>query len=845
MILLGFLGVAAALGAAFLALLLGAAAAATRRDDLLTAARRAVVVCSFFTTLGVVGLVYAIIAGDYQMMYVFAHSDHALPLLYKIGALWGGMEGSLLFWSWLLALFATAVVMRHRRDGPALLGPAISVLMVVELFFLALVVFFESPWARSATIPVDGRGLNPLLQHPAMVFHPPCLYLGFIGMTVPFAFAMAALFSRQMGDDWIRKSRPWAVLAWLFLAAGNVLGARWAYVELGWGGYWAWDPVENAAFMPWLANTAYLHSVMIQERKGMLKIWNMLLVITAFLLTIFGTFITRSGLISSVHSFAQSNIGYLFAGFLVFLAVISFGLVWARRHDLKSAQQLDSFFSRESSFLLNNLILLGGAFAVLWGTVFPMVSEAVRGVRLSVGPPFFNQIMVPIGLALLALMGIGPIMAWRRMSARAFFRASRVPLVLGGIAVLILLALGVSHAYALVTFSLCAFVLATIVAEYVSGVRARRAQSGEPAAVAFLELLRRAPRRFGGYIIHAGVVLIFLGFGGAAFNKEHEATLSPGESTDFRGHRLTFNGLHTRQEAGVDAVGAEVELSRDGEPLARLFPQKNFYPKNQQMASEVAIHSNLGRDFYVVLADYDLQNERASFKAYFNPLVSWFWIGGIVTVLGGILVLVPLPRARARARAAGRNATRAAAIWLAALLAAGPAGLGMASAGPGEKPITVDQVASRLMDPCPDCRGKQLTGCDCGGAGQAKDEIRAMIAEGRTEEEIVADFRQRYGEWILAAPEKQGFSLVGYVLPFAALAAGAGGVWLFLRKSVRRSVPARAPGVPGGVDEFPLGDVESRNPGGGAGSLDAADRARLERELRRLDGELLAEEGGR
>ncbi|MFN8549372.1 MAG: cytochrome c-type biogenesis CcmF C-terminal domain-containing protein [Candidatus Eisenbacteria bacterium] len=481
------------------------------------------------------------------------------------------------------------------------MAPAITTLLIVEGFFLATVIFGKSPFDRAAFIPPDGRGLNPLLQHPAMVIHPPCLYLGFVGFTLPFAFAMGALVSGRVDSEWLQKARPWAVVAWIFLGAGNILGGRWAYVELGWGGYWAWDPVENAAFMPWLAGTAYIHSAMIQERKGMLRIWNMVLITITFLLTIFGTFITRSGLISSVHSFAQSSIGYYFAGFLVFLVIASFGLILARKKQLESPQQLDSFFSRESSFLLNNLILLGGCFAVLWGTIFPMISETVKGVRISVGPPFFNQIMVPIGVGLLALMGFGPLVPWRRATWAAIRKAFSVPVVLGLIALVLLLVLGVSHAWALVTFSISAFVLSTIVAEFVRGVRARASTSGTGPLTSLRDLFVKGQRRYGGYIIHLGVVIIFVGFAGAAFNRDGEGTLKRGESMNFHGYTLTFRDLKQEQKPGVDEVAAEVLLSRGEKNLALLFPQKNFFKKNEQLASEVAIHSTWGSDLYLVL----------------------------------------------------------------------------------------------------------------------------------------------------------------------------------------------------------------------------------------------------
>ncbi len=648
MIQLGQYSTYAAFCLALLTAVLGVIAYRAKSGAAFEATKNAVIATTCFTTLAAVGIVYAMLVGDYQMVYVWSNSDREMPLLYKIGALWGGQSGSLLFWAWLLGVFATLAVWKHRNDRRELISPVLVTMALIQGFFLALVAFASTPWARADFIPPDGRGLNPLLQHPAMVIHPPCLYLGMTGFALPFAFAISALINRDTGSDWLKKARVWAIIAWIFLGAGNVLGGRWAYVELGWGGYWAWDPVENAAFMPWLAGTAYIHSAMIQERKGMLRIWNVVLIVMTFLLTIFGTFITRSGLVSSVHSFAQSNIGTWFAVFLVVTAAVSFGLILWRRRDLESPRQLDSFFSRESSFLLNNLILLGGCFAVFWGTIFPMISEAVEGTRISVGPPFFNQIMIPIGIALLALMGIGPLIPWRRATWGSVRKIFSVPVGLAVIAAIVLFAFGVSHAYALVTLSLCGFVLVTIVGEFVRGIRARRAATGESGLRALGELFGKAQRRYGGYIIHLGVVIIFVGFAGAAFTKEGEGTLSRGESMEFHGYTLTFERIISQNERGIEATSAEVLVSRGDENLAMLYPQRNFYAKSQQLASEVAIHSTWWTDVYLVLGDVAQDQQSASFKLYLNPLVRWFWFGGIVMALGGVLVLIPLRRSRPR-----------------------------------------------------------------------------------------------------------------------------------------------------------------------------------------------------
>lgn len=647
MIALGHYCIYAALAVTALTGSLGAAAVRMRRRDLGRAARNGALAASGFTTLAAAGLVYALVAGDYQIEYVWANSDRALPLFYKLGALWGGQAGSLLFWALLLSFFSTAVAIRHRNDPDEFLAPALTVLMVLQGFFLTLVAFVVSPFQRSSLIPPDGHGLNPLLQHPIMTIHPPTLYLGFVGLAVPFAFAIAALLSGKLGDEWIKRARAWTIAAWVFLTAGNVLGGRWAYVELGWGGYWAWDPVENAALMPWLTCTAFLHSVMIQERRGMLKVWNMLLIMVTFLLTITGTFITRSGLVSSVHSFAQSPIGPWFGGFLAFLAVGSFGLLAHRRSLLKSENVLDSFLSREAGFLLNNLILLGGAFTVLLGTFFPILSEVVRGVKVSLGPPYFNSIMTPIGIVLLFLLGAGPLIAWKRMRRVEAIRVIGVPLALGLLAGLILLLLGLRHASALAIFALSAFALVTIIWEFVRGVKARRGAGRESIPVALGRLLWRAPRRYGGYIVHVGVVMAFVGFAGTAFTREWERTARAGEEFEAGGYGFSFLGLEEEAGPGKESVAARVVLSRDGRDLVRLIPHRTWYEKAQQLSTEVAIYSTWKHDLYLVLAGFDPEGDEASFKIYENPLVGWFWWGGIVMCLGGILVLIPGQRRRA------------------------------------------------------------------------------------------------------------------------------------------------------------------------------------------------------
>lgn len=632
-----------ALAATALAGVLGALATWKKRREYVDAARNAVLVAAGFATLTVVGLVYAILIGDYQLQYVWQTSDRSMPVFFKIGGLWGGQAGSILFWGWLLSLYTVGVVVRHRNDPDAIIAPTLTTMMFIQGFFLTVSAFVANPFKRAGIIPADGNGLNPLLQHPLMTIHPPTLYLGMIGMSVPFAFAVGAMVSGRLGNEWVKRVRLWTILAWLFLAAGNILGARWAYVELGWGGYWAWDPVENAAFMPWLVCTAFLHSVIIQERRGMFKVWNVLLVLTAFLLTITGTFITRSGLVSSVHSFAQSAIGPWFAGFLVFMIVVSLGLLVWRRGMMQSENALDSLISREAGFLLNNLILLGGAFTVLLGTFFPIISEAVRHVKVSLGPPYFNTIMTPIGLALLLLLGVGPALAWKRMPLGRLWKAMAVPSVLAAVAVGILVIFGVRHSYALVTFAICTLVFAGIVMEFARGIAARRSNPGprESIPMAFGRLIWRQPRRYGGYIVHVGVVMLFVGFAGNAFTAEWEGkSLSPGERFHAGGYDLTFQGLDESDAPGVQTVKADVLISKGGRDLFRLTPHRKWYEKAEQLSTEVAIYSTWRHDLYLILADMD-ETGRASFKVYINPLVNWFWWGGLVICIGGVLILLP------------------------------------------------------------------------------------------------------------------------------------------------------------------------------------------------------------
>ncbi len=633
-----------------LALYAGSASVAGHRmglAGLVQSGRRSAYVVAALLTLAMALLFYSFATHDFSIRYVADHSNRALAWNYSIAALWAGQDGSLLLWVWILSLYTAVVAWQNRSRNRALAPYVIAVMCASILFFLFLLLFVANPFEKlpSFNVPADGRGLNPLLQHPAMLIHPPCLYTGYVGLAVPFAFAMAALITGRLDDAWIRSTRRWMLFPWFFLGIGILLGGRWAYVELGWGGYWAWDPVENASLMPWLAATAYLHSVMIQEKRSMMKFWNHFLVALTFLLSLFGTFITRSGMIQSVHSFTQSGIGPWFLYYICAVTAFVAALFWIRRGALRSESSLDSYVSRESAFLLNNLMLLGACFAVLWGTIFPMISEALRGVKITVGPPWFNQVNVPIGLILLALTGIGPLIAWRRASIRNLRSMFLWPLALALAAAPCLALLGVRHGYALVSFTLSVFVIAAIGQEFWRGIAARRRQYREGAWTALRRLIDKNRRRYGGYIVHLGMVAIFVGITGTAFNADREATLAPGGSVDVGRYRFRYQGRELGRDANHEWARARFNVYRDGEYIADMVPAKNFYLASQQPTTEVAIRTSLREDLYIAIAAVN-QDGSVTFKVFLNPLVQWIWIGGTIFALGTLIIMWPDPLER-------------------------------------------------------------------------------------------------------------------------------------------------------------------------------------------------------
>ncbi len=592
-----------------------------------------------FLTLASVAMVYALITRDFQIAYVSSYTNRSLPMLYTLSAFYAGQKGSLLFWGWILSMFSAIALFQNRKKNRQLMPYVLAVLMTITFFFTFLMVFVTHPFETLNYVPLDGKGLNPMLQNPGMIFHPPTLYLGYVGFTIPFAFALAALFTGHLGDVWIKTTRKWTIVSWFFLTAGNLFGMEWAYVELGWGGYWAWDPVENASFMPWIVGTAYLHSVMIQEKRGMLKVWNIVLILLTFLLTIFGTFITRSGLIASVHSFGESTLGWFFLLFMVITLLISLSLLIYRLPYLKSKNQLDSLLSRESSFLLNNLLFVGIAFAVFWGTLFPIISEAVRGIKITVGAPFYNAVVTPIGLALLLLTGICPLIAWRKTTLANFARKIVLPSIFAILGSILAYIWGVRSIYPLTTLTFCIFVSTTLFLEFFNGTKTRHAVFDEGYPTAFWNLVAKNKRRYGGHIIHFGIVLIFMALGASAFNLEKQVTLQPGESFEIKNYTLRYDGLSNYPTANRQKVVATLTLFNDRHKVGILSPEKSLYKGQDQPTTDVAIHTSLKEDFYVILAGYD--ENSATFKILVNPLVIWLWIGGGVMAFGTVIVMLP------------------------------------------------------------------------------------------------------------------------------------------------------------------------------------------------------------
>lgn len=623
--------------------------------------RRVTIGVALALICSLVGLGYGFVTNDYSIQYIWQYSNRAMPWIYKITAIWGGMDGSMLLWCGLVALFCAAVARSSVRYPRPLLPWLYCFLNSSTLFFTTITLFLTNPfrYLKAPMVMPDGNGLNPLLQNEYMAIHPPTLYLGFTGLAIPYAFCMAALASGHTSNDWIRLTRRWTLIGWIFLTAGIVLGGHWAYLELGWGGFWAWDPVENSSFLPWLTATALLHSVMVQERKGMLKVWNISLCVLTYALTVFGTFLTRSGIVQSVHAFASTDIGWVFLTYLALVVLVAAALIFYRRVDLKPDRSIESLFSREAVFLLNNLVLLSICFAVLWGMMFPVFSEAFTGQKQTVGIPFFNAVNVPLFLALVFLMGIGPTIAWRRSSIAQLMSTFLIPFAGAFVVASALVAAGITDTYPVLAYAISFFVVMTILGEVNRGLKSQSPALTNPASqplavgcskyapTMLLQLFRRHRIKYGAHIIHFGVAMMTVAITASMAHKvEREFTLAPGERFAVGRFSLELTEFHEEDRPNYSAIQAHVNarLLIDDSILTELAPELRFYKKNKETTTEVALRMGQREDLYLILAGIDDSGKRASMKVFINPLQVWLWYGAIIMVIGGVVVAVPMAK---------------------------------------------------------------------------------------------------------------------------------------------------------------------------------------------------------
>ena len=762
-------------------------------------------------------IVYAFVTGDYSIKYVQRYSDSALPLFYKITSYWGGLDGSIMFWVTLLSIFGSVAVYVNRERHRELIPYVVAIIAVVQMFFLYLMIIHNNPFSTYLTEnPADGTGLNPLLQNFYMVIHPPTMYLGFVGLTIPYAFGMAALISGYLDDAWLRAVRRWTMFAWLFLSIGLGLGMIWAYEELGWGGYWMWDPVENAGLLPWFTATAFLHSVMVQERRGMLRVWNVTLVILTFFLTIFGTFMTRSGIVQSVHAFGEDpELARLFTIFMISTLIFSFGWVIYRLPLLRARNELDSWISREAAFMLNNWILIFSAFFVLFATMFPTLSEAIRGERLTVGPPFFNQWMLPVGLCLLLLTGIGPLLAWRKSTLRNLRDSFLFPAGVGIVVAGTVIALGVPLWASGLCFALSGFVFGTISQEFWRGARVRQTATGTDLFTALVGLVGRNKRRYGGYIIHLGIVLLFLGFAGEGFKQAEQALLKPGQQLEVGDFVARYDQMRVTDDGRKQMVTAQVTVTRDGEPFTTMYPAKWYFRKHEdQPTTEVAIQRGFAQDVYIVLAGYDAGGQTASIDVTIAPLVNWIWFGFGILALGTFIALLPDTVFAFATVKVPTNAVTTSMVLLAIVISQGMA-FGQTTGQRTERGALERSLENEIMCTC-GCRLPNGT-CvmmNCHGKEAQTAKLRKLIAEGQTREEIIATFVRDFGsEDVLSRPIDRGFNRLVWLAPYLIAAAALVGVFVAARRWSRPHTPAFA----------------------GDAGIDAGLNARLDDELRDLD----------
>jgi cytochrome c-type biogenesis protein CcmF len=742
-------------------------------------------------------MIYSFVVGDYSIRYVQHYSDSVQPLFYKLTSYWGGLDGSIMFWVSLLAAFGSTAIYINRERHRELIPYVVAVISVVEMFFLFLMIVHNNPFQTYLTeAPTDGAGLNPLLQNFYMAIHPPTMYLGFVGLTIPYAFGMSALITGYLDDSWLRAVRRWTMISWLFLSIGLGLGMIWAYEELGWGGYWMWDPVENAGLLPWFTATAFLHSVMVQERRGMLRVWNVALVITTFFLTIFGTFMTRSGVVQSVHAFGDDpELARLFTMFMVTTVVVSFGFVIYRLPLLRARNELDSWLSREAAFLVNNWILLFSAFFVLFATMFPTLSEAVRGERLTVGPPFFNQWMLPIGLVMMLLTGIGPLLAWRKSTVQNLRESFLIPVSLCLATAVVVVALGVRVWASGICFALSAFVLGTVGQEFWRGARVRQRGTGTDVFTALVGLVARNKRRYGGYIVHVGIVFIFFGFAGEGFKQKEEAELKPGQQVKVGSFVVRQDALSVTDDGQKQMITAHLTVLRDGKPFAEMYPAKWIFRKHEESpTTEVAINRGFAQDVYVVLATFDAPTQMASIVVNINPLVDWVWMGFGWLALGVGIALLPDAVFSFATAPIPANAATTALILLAVVLSQGVVMAQDTIPAIFKSPLE-RQVSSEIMCNCGGCR-LSVESCgmmNCHGKAQQTKKIQQYIAEGQDHDAILATFvREHGGLDVLMEPPNRGFNRVAWLLPYFVAVVALLGVGATARRWSRRQTAAPA-----------------------------------------------------
>jgi cytochrome c-type biogenesis protein CcmF len=764
-------------------------------------------------------ILYAFVAGDYSIKYVQLTSDSVQPLFYKITAYWGGLDGSVMFWVFLLSVFGSVAVKVNRESQRELIPYVVAVTAIVEMFFLFLMLVHKNPFATFLTeAPTEGAGLNPLLQNFYMAIHPPTMYLGFVGLTIPYAFGMAALITGQLDDSWIRAVRRWTMFSWFFLSFGLTLGMIWAYEELGWGGFWGWDPVENAGALPWFTATAFLHSVMVQERRGMLRVWNVTLVSLTFLLTIFQTFMTRSGIVQSVHAFGEDpELGRMFIIFMLGIVAVSFGWIVYRLPMLKARNELESWSSREGAFLANNWILLFSAFFILFATMFPTITEAINGERLTVGPPFFNKWMTPVGLLLLFLTGVGPLLAWRKTSGanlmQQFVWPTASGLVTGGTVV----ALGVPFWSSGLCLALCGFVFGTITQEFVRGASVRRATSGADLLTAMIGLVGRNKRRYGGYIVHLGIVLIFLGFAGEGMSQDEQLLLKPGEQAVVGRYTLLLEAIRVTDDGQKQMVTGHIAVKdENGQSLGMMYPAKWYFRKHEdQPTSEVAIRRTFAEDLYIVMPGFEMQEQTASVEVHVNPLVNWIWAGFGILAIGTGIALLPDTAFSFAAAKIPAGAVTTPLVLLAVLLAPALA-FAQKTVQPVERPALRRDLEDHIMCMC-GCH-QPMGSCqmrpNCGHYDEQAAKIVKLMSDGKGRDAILASFVEEFGgQHVLAAPIDRGFNRLAWAVPYAAGVVGLVVAGVLAIRWSRRS------------DSVPLAPA----------ATDAALQARLDDELRDLD----------